>query len=101
MPPPYPANTLPAYQYAHANGAGTTVIVSSSTQAVLHSVTINTGAAAGTVTLFDNGAGSGKVVAVITTTAVAGPTLVYDVALTAGLTAVITGAVDITVAYSG
>ena len=98
-----PANvqaSINAWQYAHLSGAATTAICPASPSAVLHAITVNTGAA-GTVTVYDGTVAQNKVVAVITPTAVAGPSFLYDVALVNGLTIVISAAIDITVAYQG
>ncbi len=81
---------------AHCAGAGTFVI-STGTPLVLHSITVN--ATVGTVTVYDNDAGSGKTVAVLGAV-VQGATLLYDCRLFTGLTVVTTGAgTDITVNY--
>jgi len=68
---------------------------------VLHAITINTkGASSNTITVYDNTAGSGTVMAVIDSTASVG-TLIYDASFATGLTVVTaTGtAPDITVTY--
>lgn len=67
----------------------------------LHAVTINTkGASSNVLTLYDNTAASGTVIATIDTTS-ASVTLTYDSAFSTGLTAVTaTGtAADITITY--
>lgn len=63
----------------------------------LHTVTINTTAAAA-VTIYDNTAGSGTTIAVFQASAGLG-TYWFDVPFTTGLTFVLAGAHDITVAY--
>lgn len=88
------------FGYSHLNANGTTTIKSSS--GVLHTVSINTkGATANTVTLYDNTAGSGTVIAVVDTT-LGIQTLFFDVVFQTGLTAVVaTGtAADLTIAYT-
>lgn len=55
---------------------------------VLHTLTINTkGASSNTLTLYDNTAASGTVIAVIGTTG-AEQTFLYDICFTTGLTAI-------------
>lgn len=87
------------YSFSHiaANTAGTTVKSGAGT---LHSVTINTaGASSNVLTLYDNTAASGTVIAIIDTTTVR--TLVFDAAFATGLEAVLaTGtAADVTILY--
>ena len=80
----------------HCAGAGT-FIISGDAPLILHSIVIN--ATVGTVTVYDNEAASGKVIA-ITGAAAVGQTLLYDCRLFTGLTVVTTGAgTDITVNY--
>lgn len=89
----------PVFLYNHQNANGTTVIKSG--PGVLASVTINTkGASSNTLTVYDNTAGSGTVIAVIDTTTALG-TIPYDIIYNTGLTIVLaTGtAADVTVAY--
>jgi hypothetical protein len=89
------------HSYNHISSATTTVVKSSS--GVLHSLLINTPVASATITIYDNTAGSGTVIGVIT----CGGTLAndqanlytYDVAFTTGLTIVTSAATDITVSY--
>jgi hypothetical protein len=86
--------------YTHINGNGTTTPKSSA--GVLHSIVINTkGASANTVTVYDNTAASGTIIAVIDTTAQV-QTLIYDVQFNTGLTVVVaTGtAADITISWA-
>jgi hypothetical protein len=67
---------------------------------VLSSVCINSPAATETVTIFDNTAASGTVIAVITVFASTNPCFAYGVNFFTGLTVVTaTAAGDITVAY--
>jgi len=83
--------------YARINGAGTTTVRTGS--GVLHRITINTGAA-GSVTVFDNTAGSGTTIATITVAAAAPPvTLDYDLQFNIGLTLVVVGAIELTVVH--
>lgn len=69
----------------------------------LHTLCMNTVVASGTVTLYDNTAGSGTKIATITNPAALlgmGPLCaVYDLAFSTGLTAVTTGTQDITLTY--
>lgn len=87
--------------YSHISTATTTTIKSGA--GFLHTLVINTTVALGTITIYDNTAGSGTVIAVITNPATLlqmGPlTATYDIAFTTGLTIVTTGAQDLTVAY--
>lgn len=64
---------------------------------MLHSITINT-TAAGTITIYDNTAGSGTKIGTIAASA-AGPTFMYNVSFSTGLTIVTGAASDITVSY--
>lgn len=96
-------NTTPWFveernSYSHLAANATTTIKSGAGK--LHSITINTLGVADTITVYDNTAGSGTVIAVINA-AVSQQTLLYDVVFSTGLTVVIAGttAPDITVAY--
>lgn len=69
---------------------------------LLHTITINTsGASSNTITVYDNTAGSGTIIATIDGTADPGHTLVFDLQFNVGLTIVTaTGtAAKITVTY--
>lgn len=84
-------------QTFHLNALGTAVLQSAG-GATLEMVTVGkAGDAGSTITLYDNTAGSGTVVAVVSGAAVASPK--FDVALTKGLTAVVAGttAPDVTI----
>jgi hypothetical protein len=88
-----------AINYTHANANGATSIKTGA--GLLAQVTINTkGATGNTLTIYDNTAASGTVIAVIDTTSQV-TTLIFDVGFTVGLTiALATGtAADITVAW--
>jgi hypothetical protein len=88
-----------ALSYTHLNANGTTVVKSGA--GWLHTLTINIkGASGNTVTVYDNTAGSGTVIAVIDPTQNL-VTLTFDAAFTVGLTVVIaTGtAADITLSW--
>jgi hypothetical protein len=88
-----------AYSYSHISTATTTTVKSGS--GTLHSVTVNAlGTVASVLTVYDNTAGSGTVVAAINSLSITG-TLTYDVTFTTGLTIVSTGTVapDVTVSY--
>lgn len=74
----------------HLSAAGTDTLMESG-GGILHSVVINTGASGASVTLHD-GSASGPVIA-----ATAQASLVYDVLLVSGLTAVVTNAPDVTI----
>lgn len=87
-----------SYSYSHLAANGSATIKSGA--GVLHAVSINTLGIADTITLYDNTAGSGTVIAVINA-ALSQQSLKYDIAFTTGLTAVIAGstAPDITISY--
>jgi len=82
-----------AYKYAHLAGAGTTVVASG--RVTLHSVTVGT--AGTTITIYDNTAASGQVIAIIG--AITG-TFVYDVQCNIGITVVVAGSGDACVTYA-
>lgn len=85
------------HQYSpyRASGAATYVIKSGS--GFLHAITVNS-TAAGTITVYDNTAGSGTVLAQLKAS-VGERTYLYDIAFTTGLTIVMAAASDITVSY--
>lgn len=76
---------------------GTTTTTLKAGSGVLHSLTINTTAAAA-VTVYDSLSGSGTLIATFPASAVVG-TYTYDIEFTTGLTFVLAGASDITVAF--
>lgn len=96
--------TLPAaaqepFSYENITTDATTVVKSS--RGVLHTITINSPVATGTITIYDNTSASGTKIATITVPTAAVPiTLIYDVAFWTGLT-VVTGTevMDVTVAF--
>jgi hypothetical protein len=81
--------------------AAPTTTVIKSTPGVLHTITFNKPVATGVITVYDNGAASGTVIATITIPANPQPfTLTYDRGFENGLTIVTaTAAQDITVSY--
>lgn len=88
-----------AFSYSHIATAATTVVKGSAGN--LHSITVNSkGTVASTITIFDNTAGSGTIIAVIDSLTLSG-TFVFDVRFAAGLTIVTTGTVapDLTVSF--
>lgn len=88
---------MPPFSYTNITTGTTTVVKGSS--GILHSVTINTTAAA-TITLYDNAsAASGTKIATIAASPVIGSTFLYDCSLINGLTIVTAGASDITVSW--
>ncbi len=96
MAAPTPAGS---FNYAHLAANGTTTLKTG--VGMLNNVTLNIkGGTGNTVTIYDNTAGSGTVLAVIDTTQSL-VTLAYDVTFTTGLTIVVGGgtAPDITVSY--
>jgi hypothetical protein len=82
--------TIGGYNYTNITSNATTVVKTG--PGILHSIVVNTPpAATGTLTLYDNTAGSGTKIGTLTgNTATSMPayTLVYDVAFSTGLTAV-------------
>lgn len=84
--------------YQPLNIATATTTTVKSGIGVLHSITINTTAAA-TITIYDNTAGSGTKIGTIAASPAIGSTFLYDCAFTTGLTVVTAGASDITVNY--
>lgn len=84
----------------HMAAAATKVIHSRS--AVLGSVIVNTGAASAVVTVYNNTAGSGDVVAIIDAAAATGNPREYNIACPQGLTVVMSGGnADITITSEG
>lgn len=90
------ASAAGGYVYNHQSANGTTTIKSGS--GTLHSVTVNNAGTTDTITLYDNTAGSGTVIAVIGSSSEA--TFMYDIAFTTGLTAVIAGTTSPDVTFS-
>lgn len=96
--------TGPSYSYTNIVLAAPTTTAIKSGSGLLHSITINKPVAASVITVYDNTAGSGTLIATITLPAALlteGPySGIYDVAFATGLTIVTaTGASDITVAW--
>ena len=90
----------PVYGYVHVPAGAVTAELISSTPIVVHTVTVNTGVAGGTVTLYDSattaGAGAANEIAVIDGSKVG--TLTYDIATQHGLVLTTTGAtIDLTI----
>lgn len=89
----------PGYSFSNISTDATTVVKSGA--GVLNAVTVNTkGTVASTVTIYDNTAASGTVIATIDSLNLSGQFL-FSVAFTTGLTVVTTGTVapNITVSY--
>jgi len=84
------------YSYFHGASAQTRVIKNG--PGYLHTLTINT-LAASTITLYDNTAASGTIIAVIKASALE-QTFIYDCQFAVGLTIITAGAPDITVSYT-
>jgi hypothetical protein len=82
--------------YKHVAGAGTVTVKTGN--GALDRIVVNT-AAAGTLTIYDNTAGSGTVIAVVTLVAGSPVILPYQLNFFTGLTLVVTGAQDLTVVY--
>src|ERR1700760_1954851 len=74
------------FQYQNITADATTTVKSG--KGYLHTICINTPAATGTVTIFDNTAGSGTKIGTITSFASVGGCFTYDVAFWTGLTIV-------------
>jgi hypothetical protein len=92
------AQTPQAFQYKNITGDGTATL--KSTPGYLHSVCINTPAATGTITIYDNTAASGTKIGTITSFASVTGCFTYDVAFWTGLTVVTaTATPDITVSF--
>ena len=87
--------------YGYSNITGTTTTVLKAGSGVLKLITLNGPVATGTISIFDNTAGSGTSIGVITTPASPMPlTLDFEVQFKVGLTIVTaTAAQNITVAY--
>ena len=89
------------YSYTRMSTATTTTIKSGA--GFLHTININKAVATGTITVYDNTAGSGTIIALITFGAAIlnDPPLLglYDVAFATGLTIVTSAATDLTVSY--
>lgn len=83
------------FSYANITSATTTTVKSGS--GFLHAITINT-TAAGTITIYDNTAGSGTKIGTLEAS-VGEQTFTYNVAFSTGLTIVTAAASDITVSY--
>jgi thymidine phosphorylase len=92
------ADLAPVYKYNYMPSAATTTIKTG--PGVLHSIVVNNIGSAGTITVFDNTAGSGTTIATILTQA-ASTTYLYDVGFSTGLTITTGGttAPNITVSY--
>ncbi len=86
---------------AHISTATTTTVKSGA--GVLHRIVIGTIVGAATITVYDNTAGSGTVIGVLTLPAAGAgdmpDSLEFNVAFATGLTLVTSGATDLTVAY--
>lgn len=91
------------YKYKPITAADPTTTSVKSGAGYLHTITINTAAASGVITVYDNTAASGTKIATITQPATllkTSETLTYDVAFSTGLTIVTSGAAqDITISY--
>lgn len=89
------------WSYANITAAAPTTTIVKSGPGVLHTVSINTPADGGTVTIYDNTSATGTKIGTYTSGADTLPSsVIYDVAFTTGLTIVTaTAAQDITVSY--
>lgn len=87
-----------AYNYKHITTDTTTTVFSGA--GVLGAICINTTASTETITIYDNTAGSGTVVGIITLGTATGGCFAYNAAMTTGLTLVTaTAAGDLTVVW--
>ena len=93
------ASATGGYSFSHISTNATTTAKSGA--GTLHTITINTPGATDTLTVYDNTAGSGTVIAVINDASTNATTLTYDLAFTTGLTIVSAGttAPDVSVSY--
>jgi hypothetical protein len=89
------------WQYANITLAAPTTTILKTSPGVLHNVCVNAPASTGTITIYDNVAGSGNKIGTITTPASAPlRCFAYDVAFWTGLVIVTaTAAQDITVSF--
>lgn len=91
------------FSYQNITAAAPTTTVVKTGVGVLHAIVINKTAATGVITVYDNTAGSGTVIATITQPAAvlaSQEVITYDCSFTTGLTLVTaTAAQDITVIY--
>jgi hypothetical protein len=79
--------TAQAYEYAYLNAVATTVLKLA--PGLLHGIDVTQVSVGGTITVYDNTAGNGAIIAVISPT-VAGPHL-FDAESKVGLTVVVAG----------
>lgn len=87
---------MPKHSFSHISTATTTVVKSGA--GVLAGVTINT-TAAGAITIYDNTAASGTVIAILKASVGEGEYLTSGIVFGTGLTVVTAAASDVTVAY--
>lgn len=83
------------YSYARISTATTTTVKSGA--GFLHTLTVSS-TAAGTITIYDNTAGSGTIIAQLKAS-IAEQTFIYDVSFSSGLTIVTGAASGLTVSY--
>jgi hypothetical protein len=92
------AQSVQTWQYANINTTATTTL--KTTPGVLHAVCVNTPNATGTVQIYDNTAGSGNKIGLITEYSATPHCFTFDVAFWTGLTVVTaTAAGDLTVSF--
>ncbi len=85
-------------KFAHLT-AGTNILRATGESAWLHKIIVNTGAG-DSITVYNNGAASGEVVAVITMASSSDKVVLdYDVRLDNGLTVLLGDTMDVTVIY--
>jgi len=89
--------TVQGYSFQNISTSTTTTVKSGA--GVLHGINVNTkGTVASTVTVYDNTAGSGAIIAILDSLNLSGWNQ-FDISFATGLTLVTTGAPNITVAY--
>jgi hypothetical protein len=94
------ATQEPGATFEYKNITTDTTTTLKTTRGYLHTVCVNTPAATGTITIYDNTAASGTKIGVITSFASLPGCFTYDVAFWTGLTVVTaTAAPDVTVSF--
>ena len=93
--------TIGGYNSVNITAAAPTTTAVKTGAGILHAITLNKPTATAVITVYDNTAASGTVLATITVPASPQPvTLLYDITFTTGLTiTTATAASDITVSY--
>jgi hypothetical protein len=97
--PQYPYNEPVGLSYKHVVNAATTTVKAG--PGYLDRIVYNSGSSAATLTLYDNTAGSGTIIGVVTLSASENTpsAVVYNVTFSTGLVVVSTGTVDCTIVF--